>query len=205
MPWTPMHYPLAYVLRRVDKRLSLPALTVGAVLPDVEVPILILFFPTLPDHLVLHSLLGALTIGVAMGVLVTRLFYAPLMGRLFALDRQRLDRECRLSPMLVVSTVLGLLSHLGIDYLMHPFNPLLWPLVDPYSLPGPLVVLLAADGDLSIGFFNAALVTNSLMVIAWLTILFVERGPRLWTHLWVAPQSGYSKPLSVVTDAEATV
>ncbi|KKK92066.1 hypothetical protein LCGC14_2706670, partial [marine sediment metagenome] len=64
MPITPLHYPLAWGLSKIDKRLILPGLIVGSFIPDIEVPILFIFFSgVLPDHLVLHSLVGAITIG----------------------------------------------------------------------------------------------------------------------------------------------
>jgi hypothetical protein len=43
MPVTPLHYPAAWGLSKLDKRLSLPALIVGSFIPDIEVPILFLF------------------------------------------------------------------------------------------------------------------------------------------------------------------
>ena len=63
MPLTPLHYPLAHGLSKVGKKLSLPGLVVGAVIPDIEVPLMRIFFSDLPDHLVLHSLIGAATLG----------------------------------------------------------------------------------------------------------------------------------------------
>ena len=53
MPITPLHYPIAWGLSKLDKRLNLPGLIVGSFIPDIEVPFLFIFFSgVLPDHLV---------------------------------------------------------------------------------------------------------------------------------------------------------
>lgn len=183
---TPLHYPLAYGIHRLGRgRLRLPGVIVGAVIPDIEVPLLIIFFPNLPDHLLLHSLLGAVTVGLCLAVIATRTLYAPIVSWLFGLDRGDVGRRCRITPALSMSCLLGLLSHLLVDYLIHPFNPLLWPFVDPYSLPGPLILLLAPNADLAIGFARAAILTNSVLLLAWIIILVDARGPQLWSRVWV--------------------
>ncbi|MHA2152325.1 MAG: DUF4184 family protein [Candidatus Thorarchaeota archaeon] len=99
MPVTPLHYPLAQGLSRLDKRLSLPGLVVGAVIPDIEVPLMWFFFSDLPDHLVLHSLIGAATVGTFLAIIVTRLLYAPIISTLFGVDRERLNETTGMSTM----------------------------------------------------------------------------------------------------------
>ncbi|MGQ9469257.1 MAG: DUF4184 family protein [Nitrososphaerales archaeon] len=43
MPATPLHYFLAYILHRMSRfNLSFPALIVGSMVPDLEVPIIFL-------------------------------------------------------------------------------------------------------------------------------------------------------------------
>ncbi len=183
MPLTPLHYPAAYILKRAFHRLSLPALVVGAVIPDIEVPILVIFFPDLPDHLVLHSFIGAMTFGLLFAVLVTRYLYTPVIATVFRVDEERLLEQCRVTLIMLISCALGILSHLLLDFPMHPFNPLLWPWIDPYLLPGPLAVLLG-NGDLIIGLRNASLVYDMILIPAWLIILYVSRGRHLWMNVW---------------------
>ncbi len=91
MPFTLFHYPIGYLTSKIDKRFVLPALLVGSVMPDLEVPILCLFFTgVLPDHFILHSLIGTLTIGLLLAVTVTKFIYPPLIGSLFKIDREKL-------------------------------------------------------------------------------------------------------------------
>ncbi|MFX0094282.1 MAG: DUF4184 family protein [Candidatus Hodarchaeota archaeon] len=185
MPFTVFHYPIAFGLSKANKRLSLPGLIVGSVLPDIEVPIMWLFFSNLPDHLVLHSLVGALTLGTVLAVLVTHYIYPMVISSLFSVEPGYLSEKCQISPLLVVSCMLGLLSHLLLDYLVHPFNPLLYPWVDPHKLVGPLVQLFMFSENLSIGYFISMVLTSVIMLILCGIILFKYKGPDLWNHLWV--------------------
>ncbi len=72
MPTTHLHYLFAFLVSKADKRLSLPGLVVGSVIPDIEVPFMWMFFASLPDHLFLHCLLGALTIETLLAAAITR-------------------------------------------------------------------------------------------------------------------------------------
>ena len=120
MPFTLFHYPFGYWLSKTNKNLSLPALVVGAVIPDIEVPFLLLFFQGIfPDHFILHSLVGALSIGLVLAIVVTRYVYPPLIGFLFKLDRDELRARCAITPWLIISAVIGILSHLAVDFLHH--------------------------------------------------------------------------------------
>ena len=62
MPSTLLHYSVAYALHRGEKRFPLPALAVGSVIPDIEVPFSAVFFSgILPDHFILHSFVGEIS------------------------------------------------------------------------------------------------------------------------------------------------
>ncbi|MHA2223088.1 MAG: DUF4184 family protein [Candidatus Thorarchaeota archaeon] len=186
MPVTPLHYPLAQGFSRLDKRLSLPGLVVGAVIPDIEVPLMWFFFSDLPDHLVLHSLIGAATVGTFLAIIVTRLLYAPIISTLFGVDRERLNETTGMSTMLVVSCLIGVLSHILIDYPMHWFNPILWPWVDPYAVVGPLVLLFTPFGSISgTAFRMAHFVTSAIMGVWWLIIITKYWSSDLWGKHWV--------------------
>jgi len=64
MPLTPLHYPVAYAFHRLVPSWSLPGFIVGAMVPDLEIPVIVGVFGmnVLPNNrLVLHSLVGAVT------------------------------------------------------------------------------------------------------------------------------------------------
>ncbi|MHA2078985.1 MAG: DUF4184 family protein [Candidatus Thorarchaeota archaeon] len=190
MPLTPLHYPLAHGLSKVGKKLSLPGLVVGAVLPDIEVPLMWIFFSDLPDHLVLHSLIGAATLGTFLAVIITWLIYPPIISTIFRVDRKRLKEAAGLSKMLVVSCLIGVLSHVLLDYPMHWFNPILWPWIDPFEVVGPLVLLFTPFGSISgTAFRMANLLTNVVMGVWWLLILAKYWGKDLWSNHWIGRSS----------------
>ncbi|MFW9909391.1 MAG: DUF4184 family protein, partial [Candidatus Thorarchaeota archaeon] len=84
MPFTLFHYPFGYWISKLDRRLIMPALLVGSVVPDIEVPILFLFFAGIvPDHFVLHSLIGLCSLGLFLAILATRYAYPWLIASIF--------------------------------------------------------------------------------------------------------------------------
>ena len=185
MPITPLHYPVAWGLSKLDKRLNLPGLIVGSFIPDIEVPILIIFFHgVLPDHFILHSLIGAVTIGAIISTFVTVLLYPILVSLLFGVDRVKLNEVCRLTPVLVLSCMLGNLFHLLLDLPMHPFNPILWPFIDPYNIVGILVLALAIEGDIGLGFLRANILTNAITGLLMIAIILKSRR-NLWELIFV--------------------
>jgi len=102
-------------------------LIVGSFIPDIEVPILFFFFNgILPDHYILHSLIGALTIGTIISILVVVALYPILISIVFHLDKDKLKEKCKLTPVLVLSCMLGNVFHILLDIIMHPFNSVLW-------------------------------------------------------------------------------
>lgn len=166
MPATPFHYPLAYVIYRLDDRLSLPALAIGSMFPDVEIPVIILLFTNrIPSHLVLHSLLGAATVGTILSVIFTVLFYPFLVGTLFRIEKGKIKRKCRLSLPLVFSAFLGNMSHVLLDVTVHMDNAILWPFIN--NTPSPVVSTL--------GIQSASLLVHTLMAIIFLVLLYNKR------------------------------
>ena len=186
MPVTPLHYPFAFLISKTNKRLILPALVVGSVMPDIEVPFMWIFFSNLPDHQFLHSFIGAATVVTLLTVLVTRFLYAPIISTLFGIDIGDLDDVCKINTWMVASSFIGVMSHLVLDFPMHWYNPIFWPLVDPMNVVGPLILLL----EPSFGFWTAYIIASSLthasMIILWIVILVVlySKG-NLWYHHWV--------------------
>lgn len=185
MPITPLHYPLAFVLSKTNKKLLLPGVVVGSVIPDIEVPLMWIFFSDLPDHLFLHSLVGAVTVGTLLAVVVTWLFYTPIISTIFRVDKGELKEASTLSTMLFLSCLVGVLSHLLLDYPMHWFNPILWPWINPYDVVGPLVLFFAPFGPINgTAFWMANTLTSAIMLLAWLSILVYYRNNDLWGNHW---------------------
>jgi len=158
---------------------------VGSFIPDIEVPILIVFFNgVLPDHFILHSLIGALTIGTIISTMVTVMFYPFLTSLFFRIDIDKTKEICRLSPALVLSCMLGNIFHILLDVPMHPFNPVLWPFVDPYSIVGFLVIVFSVDGSFSLGFLIANILNNVITGLLMLAIMIKSR-KNLWEQILI--------------------
>lgn len=162
----------------------MPGLIVGSFVPDIEVPVLWLFGGGLPDHLILHSIIGVLTIGVLVSVLVTRFLYAPAISALFGIERAKLESACATSYVLIGSCLLGLFGHLLLDLPMHPYNPLLWPWVNPNAIVGILVILFAQGGNIESGFAAANQLVSVVMLVPLLAIVIKHRHV-LWSSLWL--------------------
>jgi hypothetical protein len=179
MPVTPLHYPLAYLLKKAGKgRLSLPALTVGALLVDLENPFVYLLSGGRFDRLVLHSLVGAALVGIPLALAVLILVYRRLAPPIFHVDREALRRETSLSWSLVLSAFLGLESHVFLDLLHHPYNPLFYP----FTLSSFKSLILFGDVHL------ASIIVSGVMGAALLLIVLrnIRLGhSRFWDRLLV--------------------
>ncbi len=193
MPITPLHYPVAWGLSKVDKRLNLPGLIVGSFISDIEVPILFLFFSeSIDNHFILHSLIGALTIGTLISTLATILLYPIIASLFFQLDKVKVKEVCKLTPVLVFSCLLGNVFHILLDLPMHPYSLVLWPFVDPYSIVGVLVLVFAVDGDIKLGFLIANILTNLIMGLFIVAVVIKSRR-NLWEQILVGKISSKSK------------
>ncbi|MFX0011992.1 MAG: DUF4184 family protein [Candidatus Hermodarchaeota archaeon] len=185
MPATPLHYPVAWGLSKLNKKLNLPGLIIGSFIPDVEVPILFLFFNVgIDNHFILHSLVGALTIGTIISILVTVYIYPILTSLIFRFDKSNLKEVCRLTPILVFSCMLGNIFHLLLDLIMHPYSLILWPFVDPHKIVGILVLVFAVGGDLQLGFLIANVLTNLVMGLFMVAIIIKNRR-NLWEQILI--------------------
>jgi len=131
MPVTPLHYPAAYIINKAKSGLVMPALVVGSVIPDVEYFFALATAGRLaPPRGMMHSLLGAATLDTFLAILVTMLLYPTLVSWIFKLEKKRVVEKCRFSGMLVLSALVGSLSHVFIDSTMHEYNPLLYPFMN---------------------------------------------------------------------------
>ena len=169
---------MAYVLYKLGGKLSLPALVVGSMVPDLEIPFIILLLGTeVPHRLVLHSLLGAVTIGTALSIAITVLVYPRLTSAIFPIDKLKVKEKCRFSLGLAVSCLLGVLSHVVLDITNHAYNPIFWPFLPPNETPSPIVPLLGGLG-------NASLLIHALMIILFIG-LFANKRKNFWEQLLV--------------------
>jgi membrane-bound metal-dependent hydrolase YbcI (DUF457 family) len=178
LPVTPFHYPVAYVLYKLGGNLSLPALIVGSMLPDLEIPFMVLLFGTsVPTHLLLHSLIGSLTVGTALATAITVFIYPKLTSAIFPIDKLKVKGKCQFSLSLVFSCAIGCLSHVLLDVVNHAYNPVFWPFLPLNETPSPIVSFLGGAG-------NASLLVHALMAVLFVG-LFVNKRENFWEKLLV--------------------
>ena len=166
MPLTPLHHPIAYFVYKLDKRFSLPGLVVGCMFPDLEIPVMMLLFETqVPNHLVLHSLLGSATIGTLLALIFTVHVYPPLVNHLFHVDKKRVKSKCKLSFTVFFSVLVGNLSHVLLDVTNHPYSPVFWPFLPATAASNPIYFALGEPlGYLWVQIIMAALVAVLVVV-----------------------------------------
>jgi membrane-bound metal-dependent hydrolase YbcI (DUF457 family) len=178
LPVTPFHYPIAKIIHRLDGKvsLSLPALIVGSMVPDLEVPFVFLLTGT-QDRLVLHSLIGGMTLGVIIAIALTVLFYPRLTSTIFPINRVKVNEKCNFSLTVAFSCLLGVLSHVLLDVANHSYNPVFWPFLNLYQTPSPIVPLLGGEAI-------ASLIVHSAMVVLFVGLFINNRG-NFWERLLV--------------------
>jgi membrane-bound metal-dependent hydrolase YbcI (DUF457 family) len=166
LPLTPLHHPIAYFIYKLDKRLSLPGLVVGCMFPDIEIPFMVLLFGTqVPNHMVLHSLLGSATIGTFLALIVTVQVYPPLVSRLFHVDKKRVESKCKLSFAVFFSVLVGNLSHVLLDVTNHLYSPVFWPFLPATAASNPLYFALGDTlGYLWVQIIMAALLAALIII-----------------------------------------
>ncbi len=174
MPVTPFHYPVAYLLSKLKSSFSLPALIVGAMIPDFETPFVWLWKGT-EDRLVLHSLLGGLTLGTALAAALTVLVYPRITSAILPIDKTSVKMKCRFSLPLVFCAAVGSLSHVLLDIANHDYNPIFWPFNSQTF--NPIVPLIGGE-------LTASLVVHGLMVALFVGLFFDKR-QNFWDRLLV--------------------
>jgi membrane-bound metal-dependent hydrolase YbcI (DUF457 family) len=169
---------VAYVLYKLKANFSLPGLIVGSMVPDLEIPFIVLWSRTETfDRLVLHSLLGAMTLGTIISIAITVLIYPRLTSAIFPIGKQKVKEKCTFSLGLAVSCLLGSLSHVLLDITNHPYNPVFWPFLTSNETPSPIVPLLGGEA-------TASLLVHTLMVVLFIG-LFANKRKNFWNHLLV--------------------
>lgn len=141
--------------------------------PDLEIPIVFLLVGT--DRLVLHSLLGAVTIGTLLSALFTVSIYPILIRSVFGIDEEKVQEKTRLSLNLVFSCLVGNLSHVVLDFLNHLDNPLFWPL-----FPSTLSPICVALGGVETSFWTV----HTILIVLLATLLITQRD-KVWEKLLV--------------------
>ncbi|KON31801.1 hypothetical protein AC477_03815 [miscellaneous Crenarchaeota group-1 archaeon SG8-32-1] len=168
MPITPFHHPIAYFIYKINKRLSLPGLIVGCMFPDLEIPFIALILGTQgPNRMILHSLLGSVTLGTLLAVLVTTRVYPFLVSSLFHIDKKKVENKCKLSLVLVFSVLVGNISHVLLDVTNHPYNPIFWPFHSTISTTSPIYFALGP----TLGSLWIQIIMGSLFAI----LIFIKR------------------------------
>lgn len=176
MTLLPLHVAFVWILNINPRflRLSFAAMTIGALVPDIEPVVAYISgasvfcgwdFPcTLaPDRLVLHSLLGAVTIDVALTFL-----FVKLIGQ-FRLERLGIHgfSGVRMSRAFYASAVIGSISHVLVDWSHHAANPVFWPLMlgspPSYYVDG---LLLPFMSGFAASFLLAVVASAMLIFIA---------------------------------------
>ena len=92
--------------------------------------------------------------------------------------------------------MLGNLFHIFLDIPMHPFNPVLWPFVDPYNIVGILVLIFTKEGDTISGFLYARIMVNILMITIMgilLAVIIVKNKENRWERLLIGKFYSNSK------------
>jgi membrane-bound metal-dependent hydrolase YbcI (DUF457 family) len=145
--------------------------------PDLEIPFIVLFYGTeVPHRMVLHSILGSITLGTALALIVTVKLYPPLVSRLFRVDKQRVESKCRFSSGLVFSVLVGNLSHVLLDVTNHPYNPLFWPFRSVLETPSPIYFALGEP----LGYL-----LMQIVMVALILVLIVVKRRNLFEELLV--------------------
>ena len=127
MPYTPIHCSVAYLARRFRPQLGLPALLVSTMVPDLEIPFLFAATSGQYSRLVLHSLVGAITLATMLSVILVVFAYPHVISYIFKIDYKTVKDKCGFSWSMVVLCFMGSLSHVLIDALHHEYNPLFFP------------------------------------------------------------------------------
>ncbi len=174
MPATPLHCSIAYLLNRWKPQLSLPVLLVSTMVPDLEIPFTYLMTGGLQHRLVLHSFLGAATLGTFISVLLTVFLYPSVVSFFFKLNKEKVREKCSFSGTLVVLSFVGVLSHVFIDSLHHEFNPLLYPFVKE-----------SFDAFILMGDWTSATAIVTSVLLALLIFFFVNELRKGTKDFWM--------------------
>lgn len=83
-----------------------------------------LTYSTVYDRLILHSIFGGGVVGTLIATFLTLYIYPWLIRNIFNL---KVKTQNKPSLTIIFSSLLGVLSHVIVDALHHPYNPLYYP------------------------------------------------------------------------------
>ena len=138
MPATPLHASVPWLAyARWPAAFSFWALTLGSMVPDLEVPVM---WTATGDLTAargpMHSVIGVLTLNAAVTVLAVWLLVPPLLRwvdrtwpgtDILRFAGRDLRRDPRDLATLYASAAFGGLTHVLVDIPTHSYNPLWWP------------------------------------------------------------------------------
>jgi hypothetical protein len=200
MTLTPLHLAFVWVLKPRFRKLHFAALTVGAVIPDVEPLIAWMFgwsvfcgwdFPCslAPDRLILHSIMGAITIDVILTLILVKMIEKLGVERVGIYG----FTNVKINAAFLASAAIGSLSHVFVDWLHHPANPIFWPFMvgGSYYVDGLLLSFMAVLPASIMVATVAAAITAAVIAGA-----LYKNGYSLWLVL-----SNPTKALSLITES----
>lgn len=160
MPTPLGHFTIAHILYKSKKSLSLPALIVGSIISDIDT----LFNYVARGYVgreLLHSFIGAGTLGTLISTLLVVLFYPLVLSKFFRISKEEVRQACTLSKNVLASSFIGGLSHILIDSTCHNYNPLFYP----FTKQSIDIFLFTPDWELSYFFVELFLVALLVMLI----------------------------------------
>ncbi|MCK5310292.1 MAG: DUF4184 family protein [Thermoplasmata archaeon] len=177
MPLTPLHLGFAWPVWFLNrKKLHFMSLTMGSMIPDLEV-LPMMFVDTVSGHArgLMHSYLGAFTFDILVTMLFV-FFIIPPIGRLvkrhskekwhiFAgVDVTRPPKDLMWA---LGSALIGTVSHVTIDMFTHTYNPIFWP----NDLQTTHNIILFGD-----------VLTSTLIFVVPMFIIILVLALRFWTR-----------------------
>jgi len=160
MPSPLGHFGVAYMIHRLKKTLSLPALIVSSTFSDIDT--LIYFLSNKSSYIgreLFHSFIGMGTLGTFISVLLTALVYPKVASIFFHVNKP--EQKCNFLGTVVVSCLLGGFSHILIDSTCHCYNPLFYP----FTRQSIDALLFTSDWRLSYAIVEILLLTMLLITL----------------------------------------
>ena len=143
-------------------------------MPDLEIPFTYLITGGLQHRLILHSFLGATTLGTFLSALITVFVYPSIVSFFFKLDKKKVKEKRRFSGTLIALCFVGILSHIFIDSLHHEFNPLLYPFIKE-----------SLDALILMGDWTTATVIVTSVLLALLIFFFAVELRKGTKNFWM--------------------
>ena len=165
MPTPLGHFTIAHIIYKSKKSLSLPALIVGSVIPDIDTPLYLLARIYVGREL-FHSFIGMGTLGTLLSTLLVVLIYPSITSSIFRINKDEIRKTCKLSKNVLFSSFIGGISHILIDLTCHNYNPLFYP----FTKQSIDIFLLTPDWE-----FSYFIVESLFLVLLVILIVGISR------------------------------